>query len=196
MPRTRSATATTRRSCGQLPTPARPTTWSSSARDLPAWPRRIAGTRSARTRACCIFDVHPIFGGEAKQNEFEVDGVRLWGPQGSNGNVYPIKKAHRNGLRCAVVARARPAGGIRLAGTEGSREGTAHSARRVRADAHHLGIGRPGLLLRGQGLRRQSVGEPLQGCADSGAAQAGHDLDGDIPPAPAPRGLGEVARRR
>jgi spermidine dehydrogenase len=40
-----------------------------------------------------LFDVHPIFGGEAKQNEFEVDGYRLWGPQGSNGNVYPIKTA-------------------------------------------------------------------------------------------------------
>jgi spermidine dehydrogenase len=40
-----------------------------------------------------LFDVHPIFGGEAKQNEFEVDGVHLWGPQGSNGNVYPIDKA-------------------------------------------------------------------------------------------------------
>ena len=34
-----------------------------------------------------LFDVHPIFGGEAKQNEFEVDGYHLWGPQGSNGNV-------------------------------------------------------------------------------------------------------------
>jgi len=45
-----------------------------------------------------IFDVHPIFGGEAKQNEFEVDGVRLWGPQGSNGNVYPIKKALETGF--------------------------------------------------------------------------------------------------
>jgi spermidine dehydrogenase len=45
-----------------------------------------------------ILDVHPIFGGEAKQNEFEVDGVRLWGPQGSNGNVYPIKKAIETGF--------------------------------------------------------------------------------------------------
>jgi spermidine dehydrogenase len=45
-----------------------------------------------------IFDVHPIFGGEAKQNEFEVDGVRLWGPQGSNGNVYPIRKALETGF--------------------------------------------------------------------------------------------------
>ncbi len=44
-----------------------------------------------------LFDVHAIFGGEAKQNEFEVDGHRLWGPQGSNGNVYPIKKALDSG---------------------------------------------------------------------------------------------------
>ncbi|MEX2524358.1 MAG: NAD(P)-binding protein [Gammaproteobacteria bacterium] len=44
-----------------------------------------------------LFDMHAIFGGEAKQNEFEVDGHRLWGPQGSNGNVYPIKKALDSG---------------------------------------------------------------------------------------------------
>ena len=36
-----------------------------------------------------ILDNHAIFGGEAKQNEFDVDGVRLWGPQGSNGSVFP-----------------------------------------------------------------------------------------------------------
>lgn len=36
-----------------------------------------------------ILDNHAIFGGEAKQNEFEVDGVRLWAPQGSNGTVFP-----------------------------------------------------------------------------------------------------------
>ena len=117
------------------------------------------------------------------------------GTAGFERQRLPDQEGARNGLRCAVVARAGTAGGIRLAGTEGTREGTAHSARRVRADAHHLGIGRPGLLLRGQGLRRQSMGEPLQGCADPGAAQAGHDLDGDFPSAPAPRGLGEVARR-
>lgn len=45
-----------------------------------------------------LFDVHPIFGGEAKQNEFEVDGVHLWGPQGSNGCVYPIKDAIETGF--------------------------------------------------------------------------------------------------
>ena len=45
-----------------------------------------------------ILDVHPIFGGEAKQNEFDVDGYRLWGPQGSNGNVYPIQTAMESGF--------------------------------------------------------------------------------------------------
>jgi len=45
-----------------------------------------------------ILEVHPIFGGEAKQNEFEVDGYHLWGPQGSNGNVYPIQAAMESGF--------------------------------------------------------------------------------------------------
>ena len=36
-----------------------------------------------------ILDNHAMFGGEAKQNEFEVDGVHLWAPQGSNGSVFP-----------------------------------------------------------------------------------------------------------
>jgi spermidine dehydrogenase len=31
-----------------------------------------------------VLDNHPIFGGEAKRNEFDVDGYRLTGPQGSN----------------------------------------------------------------------------------------------------------------
>jgi spermidine dehydrogenase len=38
---------------------------------------------------CLMLDDHPIFGGEAKENEFEVDGVRLIGPQGSNGFFVP-----------------------------------------------------------------------------------------------------------
>lgn len=33
---------------------------------------------------CLILENHPVFGGEAKQNEFDVDGYRLYGPQGSN----------------------------------------------------------------------------------------------------------------
>jgi spermidine dehydrogenase len=38
--------------------------------------------RSGRT--CLVIDNHPIFGGEAKRNEFIVDGHLLNGPQGSN----------------------------------------------------------------------------------------------------------------
>lgn len=35
-------------------------------------------------KKCLILENHPVFGGEAKQNEFEVDGYKLYGPQGSN----------------------------------------------------------------------------------------------------------------
>lgn len=38
-------------------------------------------------RKCLILDNHAMFGGEAKQNEFIVDGYRLYGPQGSNSFV-------------------------------------------------------------------------------------------------------------
>jgi len=36
------------------------------------------------TKRCLVLENHPIYGGEAKQNEFDVDGYRLYGPQGSN----------------------------------------------------------------------------------------------------------------
>lgn len=40
-------------------------------------------------QTCLMLDNHPIFGGEAKENEFDVGGVRLIGPQGSNGFFMP-----------------------------------------------------------------------------------------------------------
>ncbi|NIR43294.1 MAG: NAD(P)-binding protein [Gemmatimonadetes bacterium] len=40
-------------------------------------------------QSCLMLDNHPIFGGEAKENEFDVGGVRLFGPQGSNGFFVP-----------------------------------------------------------------------------------------------------------
>jgi spermidine dehydrogenase len=43
------------------------------------------------TKKCLIIENHPVFGGEAKQNEFEVDGYTLYGPQGSN-DFGPPKK--------------------------------------------------------------------------------------------------------
>lgn len=41
------------------------------------------------SQRCLILDNHPVFGGEAKQNEFHVDGYRLLGPQGSNQGGVP-----------------------------------------------------------------------------------------------------------
>ncbi|WP_312583476.1 hypothetical protein, partial [Staphylococcus aureus] len=43
-------------------------------------------------------DQHPIFGGEAKQNEFEVDGYHLIAPQGATGIVVPFEKAKTAGM--------------------------------------------------------------------------------------------------
>jgi spermidine dehydrogenase len=40
-------------------------------------------------KKCLILENHPIFGGEARQNEFLVDGHRLVGPQGSNQGSIP-----------------------------------------------------------------------------------------------------------
>ena len=45
--------------------------------------------RRASGRTCLRLDNHPIFGGEAKENEFYVGGERLIGPQGSNGFFLP-----------------------------------------------------------------------------------------------------------
>lgn len=45
--------------------------------------------QSGDGKTSLILDNHPIFGGEAKENEFQVDGYRLFGPQGSNGFVAP-----------------------------------------------------------------------------------------------------------
>lgn len=38
---------------------------------------------------CLVLENHPIFGGEAKQNQIEVDGLMLTGPQGSNDCMVP-----------------------------------------------------------------------------------------------------------
>ena len=43
------------------------------------------------SKKCLILENHPVFGGEAKQNEFDVDGYRIYGPQGSNDFGLPGK---------------------------------------------------------------------------------------------------------
>lgn len=45
-----------------------------------------------------VLDNHPMFGGEAKQNEFIVDGHHLWGPQGSSDMLAPSPGAATHGL--------------------------------------------------------------------------------------------------
>src|SRR5882724_4030646 len=44
-----------------------------------------------------MLDQHPIFGGEAKQNEFEVDGYHLFAPQGATSLIGPLAAAKRHG---------------------------------------------------------------------------------------------------
>ena len=48
-------------------------------------------------KTCLILDNHPVFGGEAKENEFLVNGHRLFGPQGSNGFYAPNGQYHAFG---------------------------------------------------------------------------------------------------
>jgi spermidine dehydrogenase len=46
-------------------------------------------SKSRPRGSCLMMDNHAIFGGEAKQNEFDVDGYRLTGPQGPNSFSVP-----------------------------------------------------------------------------------------------------------
>jgi spermidine dehydrogenase len=41
------------------------------------------------SKKCLVLENHPVFGGEARQNEFLVNGYRLIGPQGSNQGSIP-----------------------------------------------------------------------------------------------------------
>ncbi len=58
--------------------------------------------RKARPNGrCLVLENHPVFGGEAKQNQMLVDGVMLTGPQGSNDAIVPEADnsyAHVSGL--------------------------------------------------------------------------------------------------
>ncbi|MGS2722224.1 NAD(P)-binding protein [Porticoccus sp. GXU_MW_L64] len=40
-------------------------------------------------QTCLMLENHPIFGGESKENEFDMDGLRLIAPQGANGFFVP-----------------------------------------------------------------------------------------------------------
>lgn len=49
---------------------------------------RFAQTKRSGAKAL-LLDNHPVFGGESKRNEFEVDGYRIAAPQGANGFSVP-----------------------------------------------------------------------------------------------------------
>lgn len=49
-------------------------------------------------RTCLVLDNHPIFGGEAKQNEFEIDGNRLTVHQGSAACFPPLPSDYLAGF--------------------------------------------------------------------------------------------------
>src|SRR4029077_5426194 len=53
-------------------------------------------------QSCLLLDNHPVLGGEAKQNDFEVDGVHLTAPQGSNAGLIPDKEYAGGGGRYQV----------------------------------------------------------------------------------------------
>lgn len=54
-------------------------------------------------QTCLLLENHPMLGGEAKQNEFDVDGRRLIAPQGSNGGLV-VKPGDQVGGRYEVYA--------------------------------------------------------------------------------------------
>lgn len=51
---------------------------------------RVQQLGSGKT-SCLVLENHPMWGGEARRNEFDVDGVRLLAPQGSNECVIPAQ---------------------------------------------------------------------------------------------------------
>jgi spermidine dehydrogenase len=46
-------------------------------------------TKHRDGQSCLMLDNHPVFGGEAKENEFNVNGTTLLAPQGANGFFIP-----------------------------------------------------------------------------------------------------------
>ena len=54
--------------------------------------------RARAGRTCLVLDNHPIFGGEAKRNEFEVDGKRLMVHQGSAACFPPLRSDYLAGF--------------------------------------------------------------------------------------------------
>lgn len=56
-------------------------------------------THHRAAQRCLMLDNHPIFGGEAKENEFNVNGTTLLAPQGANGFFIPEPVADHTNAR-------------------------------------------------------------------------------------------------
>ena len=96
---------------------------------------------------CLILDNHAIFGGEAKQNEFEVDGVRLWAAQGSHGQMYPLADAQRWGEYHHFYSKVGMPEAFQWQRLSGNCQEHQGSLGRLFAHALRMGAGRHGLLL-------------------------------------------------
>jgi spermidine dehydrogenase len=59
-------------------------------------------TRARPGRTCLVLENHPVFGGEAKRNEFEVDGHRLTVHQGSAACFPPLDKDPLAGFYASI----------------------------------------------------------------------------------------------
>ena len=59
-------------------------------------------TRAQPGRTCLVLDNHPIFGGEAKRNEFDVDGHRLMVHQGSAACFPPLDTDPLSGFYASI----------------------------------------------------------------------------------------------
>ena len=58
--------------------------------------------QAGSSKSCLILDNHPIFGGEAKRNEFDIDGVRLMAHQGSAACFPPLPNTFLSGFYDSV----------------------------------------------------------------------------------------------
>lgn len=95
--------------------------------------------RAGANKSCLILDNHPVFGGEAKQNEFEVDGKRLIAHQGSA--IYLVPYPH------SFIARFYDSIGLhapKLTYQQWSGPGPAMALGRTPYDSEGLGRGQYG----------------------------------------------------
>ena len=123
-------------------------------------------------KTCLILENHPIFGGEAKQNEFEVDGKRLVAHQGSA--IYLVPYPH------SFIARFYDSIGLRtpkLTYQKWSGSGTEMALSRTPYDSAGLGRGEYGFWFGAKFGQKPGmwlidpVGKKMEGAPVSAAAR-------------------------